>query len=126
MRTQEIYSTGRGVNGRRRQTFGPAIRDCDPVAFAATAPRMLWGKSYGRDEARRQLSGGIGAEFVRKADPEGHIAGTINGDCVYDHDSKLVATTVGNAPAAARGGAVLLLILNRWFLADGTPNPDVQ
>jgi hypothetical protein len=56
----------------------------------------------------------------------GAIAGVIRGNEVYTPEGIHVAHTEGLAPTAVIGGSVLLLILNRWFLADGTVNPSVR
>ncbi|MEM7312175.1 MAG: hypothetical protein AAF497_03390 [Planctomycetota bacterium] len=70
------------------------------------------------------LAGTIDGLTLHYAD--GGVAGVLDGDDVYDQESNLVGTTSGDAAPGDRLGAVLLLILNRWYLPDGTPNPDVR
>lgn len=45
---------------------------------------------------------------------------------VLDKDSNVIATIEGGGTNEERLGAVLLLILNRWNLAGGLPNPGVR
>jgi hypothetical protein len=56
----------------------------------------------------------------------GAIAAVIRGNEVYTPEGIRVARTEGLAPAAVIGGSVLLLILSRWFMADGRINPNVR
>jgi len=58
--------------------------------------------------------------------PEGELAATLHGDTVLDENSNLIATIVGEGSKEERLGAVMLLILCRWYLAGGLPNPDVR
>lgn len=53
----------------------------------------------------------------------GGFAGTVEGLSVFCEDRALAGRVTGEAPPEAVGGAVLLLILNRWFDAEGKPNP---
>jgi hypothetical protein len=57
---------------------------------------------------------------------DGQLAGMVRGDEVRGPAGELISKTIGNASPAARGGAVLLLILNRWFNPDGTANRNVR
>ena len=58
---------------------------------------------------------------------DGSVAGKVDGTNVFDTEGTVIARVEGEASPEAIGGAVLLLILSRWFLdADGTPNPDVR
>jgi hypothetical protein len=56
----------------------------------------------------------------------GTLAGVIRGNEVYSPQGIRVARTEGLAPSAVIGGSVLLLILNRWLLPDGSVNPNMR
>lgn len=58
--------------------------------------------------------------------PDGGIAATIQGNEVLDLNSVLIGTLDGGGSNEERLGAVMLLILNRWLLANGRPNLDVR
>ena len=76
-----------------------------------------------------EFSSGVEAGSVKGTTikySDGSLAGTIDGEMIYDECRRVVAATAGTASVEARGGAVLLLIFNRWFLPDGSPNPEVR
>jgi hypothetical protein len=54
---------------------------------------------------------------------DGSLAGTVEGTSVFCHNRSFAGRITGEASAEAIGGAILLLILNRWLDADGNPSP---
>lgn len=54
---------------------------------------------------------------------DGKLAGRLEGASVVCDDGTPAGRVEGDVPEEAAGGAVLLLILNRWFDAEGKPNP---
>lgn len=71
-----------------------------------------------------ELAGRV--EGARVIYDDGTLAGLVRGEQILDTEGKLIGTTVGDASISARGGAVLLLVLNRWFNADGSENFSVR
>ena len=77
-----------------------------------------------------EFSSGVVVGAVRESKiyyEDGNVAGMVDGTTVTDTEGNVIARIEGEASPEAIGGAVLLLVLCRWFLDSvGTPNPDVR
>ena len=68
-----------------------------------------------------ELAGRVEGSYIYYND--GGVAGRVEGSIVFCEDGSLAGRIEGPAPVEAVAGAVLLLILNRWYDPEGMPNP---
>lgn len=74
-----------------------------------------------------EFSGGNVAGFVKCGEvyyEDETIAGRVVEQEIFDSDGELVGFTRSSVPVDLLAGAALLLIFNRWFMGNGTRNPD--